>query len=279
MALPAHSVIALSTPLRILTLNTAQLPAPLGMDHHQSRARQVAEVIANMGPAPDIIALQEVFSDMARHTFKNHLESIYPYSYYNDYEQLVGVDSGLLFLSRTPISEHYAVTYSDFRGIEDFAAKGLIGIQTVVLGKEVLVFTTHLQTGGDWPWLALFDLNKPQPDHIKIRQLKEGNDLIEKAVKKAQNPYTFFVGDFNIPAGTDLYANALITLAYASDTHSSECSSSINSIWRDTTAPKRIDYIFAYDMPSKVTGTSCIISDFSSELTDHLAVLGDFDLY
>ena len=80
------------------------------------------------------------------------LSATYPYRAYNESftpgRFLVGMDSGLLILSKLPINRHSHYTYAQAVGDEKFAAKGCLLAECLDHNDQpIVVVTTHLQSG------------------------------------------------------------------------------------------------------------------------------------
>lgn len=105
---------ASTTRLRIVTFNTWMLPpeakgAPIDLaDNYVERADAIADRILSATEPPDIVALNEVFSEEARDRLSDRLFGAYPYivlkiehSNAVDFEQ----DSGLMLFSKLPFAD------------------------------------------------------------------------------------------------------------------------------------------------------------------------------
>lgn len=265
--------------LRILTLNTAQLPFPLGLENRDERVKELGRLILAMENQPDVICFQEMFRKEGKERITKELHNRYPFFAADDTDPTVGVNSGLLIVSKFPIAQQFSHTYNLYRGIEDFAAKGVLGAQIPWKGRNLLVFTTHLQTGGEWDLLKPMDWSKPDSTTVKVFQVYEAQDFIGSLRQSIPNSLVLFAGDFNIRAGGDLYLEAARLLMGARDAHSEACSVTGGTVWEEdgiSVKPNRIDYIWVFG--SALKGNSCITNLFNTQVTDHLGVVAELTL-
>lgn len=268
---------SMAEPFRVMTLNGAQLPFPIGMGDREERAKELALTVLGLPVLPDVICLQEIFTTAAFEKLEKKLKEAYPYQAHDKSDVTIGVNSGLVVFSRYPIVQIFQHTYSQYRGIENFAAKGVLGVSLRYKKQSVLVFTTHLQTGGKWPLLDPIDQDKPNSDEIKLAQVQEAHDFIEGIAAQYADAPVFFTGDFNIKSRSDLYPGMTKIMSNWRDAHSESCSLVSGTTWgdeQDGTKGNRIDYIWVRS--DKIQGNACITTAFNRKITDHLAVIGDF---
>jgi endonuclease/exonuclease/phosphatase family metal-dependent hydrolase len=269
------------TPINILSLNLAQLPFPIGISNRNKRAREFVNRLLNMENLPDVICLQELFTNSSRNIIKNGIEHIYPYNYidYSCGKFLIGVNSGLAIFSKYPISSQILHTYKKYRGVENFAKKGVMGICIELENdKHCYVFTTHIQSGlGGSPkildWLdKILNITDLGSDDLKLYQVASIINTINKLiVGKAP---IFVAGDFNIEANTELYTEMLNILDSKKlyDNYDEENSENNSSVLDED---KIIDYIF-----SNMNGQYIILNTFGEKgiVTDHRAVNGIYKI-
>ena len=270
--------IVTTTPFRILSLNVAQLPFPLGIKNRNARAKNLVDkILAIDQEQPDVICLQELFRHRGRKYVIKALEDIYRFVFADNRRgrHLLGVNSGLAILSRFPIIDKMIHRYTKYRGVENFAKKSILGVMLEINDDEyVCVFTTHLQTGlGGEPCICkLFETNSDTSNELKTMQIQEAATAIQD-FRRSTHP-VYFVGDFNIPANKPLYLiTSAILLARCNivdvfDHNESELDTSV--IGRED---RRIDHLFA---SSPESSQNVISSHFGTygDVTDHYAVSG-----
>jgi len=272
--------------IRILSINVAQLPCPLGIKDRKKRAKKLVEKILDMTTMPDIIVMQELFRKKARKTVKDGLKEIYSNCVLDNSRGkfLIGVNSGLAIFSKYQISEDVLYTYKIFAGVENFAKKGIMGARIEHPEKSIYLFTTHLQTGtGGEPCVCkifdkLLNVTKLRGSQIKIVQVEKAANVITAFVADSEDSPIFFGGDFNIVAGSQLYQDSVDVFSTIDLTDSfSEKKSKYDStvIGKED---RRIDYIYDNLASGEGSGYNVIIHHFGDKgvVTDHYAILGKY---
>ncbi len=150
------------------------------------------------GTAPDVLVLNEVFSDSAKRAMK---KIKYPYRVEsgsmqgNQSNDLYG--NGLMILSRYPITDQWDIDFGDAEGsdsgffawtsrrVENRVSKGMIAVKIKVprLPQEILVFGTHL-------------ISQSELDKARTAQV---NQILNSLVPEtpAHSTLSFWSGDFN----------------------------------------------------------------------------------
>ena len=264
--------------IHLLTLNVAQQPVRIftGLKNRNKRARRLVDKIFELNPQPDIICFQELFRKKSQKLIIKALKHIYPFYYLDESpgKYIIGVNSGLAIFSKFPITEKTLYTYTKFRGVENFAKKGLMGIKIQIDdNNEMYVFTTHLQTGiGAEPCICkYFDTNDWSSNQLKSFQVQEAIDQITHITHDKHIPIVF-TGDFNIRAIKPLYNTIQEKLDNIG----------LNDIYDEDESPidttvigkpdRRIDYIW-----TNTTGNSVVTTEFGDivgYITDHYGVIG-----
>jgi endonuclease/exonuclease/phosphatase family metal-dependent hydrolase len=143
----------------------------------------------------DIVCLQEVFQVNYKYRIIESLINEYPYYVCcnNKDKDWIDENSGLLTLSKYPITDSKFKKYNDRKWHDSYATKGVLAT-TIDIGKELYVFNTHLQT-----------MYNTKNSYIKIltKQLNEINSLITEYSK--DNDRIILVGDLNINGYTKYY--------------------------------------------------------------------------
>lgn len=218
--------------LKITSWNIHLLPAPV---FFRSRKKKRTELIIkhfNEQQENDILLLQEVFHNKRRKQIIKGLSEIYPY-YTNVVNSAKGrlfkTNSGLLTLSKTPISEVKSIKYKNCSGSDCIAYKGAQMLSVEFNGQLIYIINTHL--------------NSEPPRAIALSQMKMINDsLSEFAYKKT--PYVFIGGDFNINISDILNYKQMIKLFKTDNRNHLDISKDESSKDMVTST---LDYIFIYN--------------------------------
>lgn len=272
--------------MKILTLNTALLTACGGIIEiapktHQ-RAVQIAAKILTLDEQPDIVCFQEVFDskclsriiDILKEEYQHHVIDTRIPAF------LFGVNSGLAIFSKFKILDHTLLEYPQSTGDCFFARKGIMGIRISVEGKEICVFNTHMQAGGNTKWyqqpmkFVTPSLSTRQIRYLQLQYAKE------KIAEFAGDSEYLFVGDFNInmydkKSFSDPKTGEIISVASTISRVFPNISFTLDDTKGDkysTYDNKMLDYILS-------NGLKCEswITDFFKETdTDHKGVFGEF---
>lgn len=289
--------------IKIMSLNVAQLPWPLGIKDRSKRMNEVTKLLKNMAEKPDIVCFQEAFTSTVRSIVKKNLKDVYPYIYPDTRigRKLFGVNSGLMILSKYPIEKKLLYTYKNHLGDGNFTRKGVMGIKVNLNdGLPLYVFTTHMQAGRSDIFI-LFDIfKKRDTDYYSLLQLYEASAVIKKFIDASdkvtmeRNGKRFFIkyksftsaiytGDFNIAFGKDheLYDNMMTIFQNPIDTFDFDTSPVSSTTWEkvhNNVPNHRIDYMLSLNPESPLVGKSAASRHFPESVTDHLAIIGNFVL-
>jgi len=147
----------MSTVLHVLTYNThlftgtmaAKLGSVLGNVEFEDE-RRLSGIIEKIKLLhPDLVGLTEVWGRKSRQRVIEELEPLYPHSYSDELRGGLKVGSGLLLLSRHPLSNPSFTGYKTLRGSDGWSNKGFITATIHVGGQNVLVALTHTQASAD----------------------------------------------------------------------------------------------------------------------------------
>jgi endonuclease/exonuclease/phosphatase family metal-dependent hydrolase len=283
--------------VRLLTWNTALLPAPFGYRNLERAAAMVGRIADGRF---DVVCLQEVFDEKARTILMRGLVDRFPGMIAkSDGSDPLKQDSGLFFASRFPIGYRRFISFRDrvLLSNDFFADKGVLLVRLELgAGRALLVGSAHLQS----------DIGH---DAVRIRQA----DAIRRGIVRALpspslRPGTGVVlaGDFNVVG--DLageYGHLLSTLGDPRDlyrerhtggsapkasgfTWDASRNTLIHDHNRKDTAQQRLDYVFAYDrLPHRGVGDGGRLARVeverielvrwrsgSGDLSDHFALAG-----
>jgi endonuclease/exonuclease/phosphatase family metal-dependent hydrolase len=156
--LSAHSVLAQGLKLHVMSYNIKGLPGFLTSGEYKSeRYGTIGKLLAERaakGDAPDVVLIQEAFSENTRALLK---AARYPHLAQGpEYKTWLGLNSGLYILSRHPIvakATREFKSYPNCSGWDCFANKGVQFARILVPGlpRPLDLFNTHLQAGRDDP--------------------------------------------------------------------------------------------------------------------------------
>lgn len=191
-----------SEPLRITTFNTALMPNFIsifnGVRPPTKRVREIAVALRHR--SDHIVCLQEVFHLHCAREILRLLKDMYPYVIYNVGFQSDGLDSGLMMLSKYPLTSPRYIVHPILDGDDKYAQKGIL-MATAHLGggRRVVVLNTHLNGGGPNSEAVrrkqIYNLTKSLREYIT-----EMNDIKQAAGEPQLQPIltAFQCGDFNI---------------------------------------------------------------------------------
>ena len=203
-----------SQAITVMTYNIQQLGYPNWIADHfeKQRLALIPETIETFAPRPDVLVLQEVFTQHAYDFLLSTLSEVYPY-----HTQVVGEDckdprwksisgncrmslykgnSGLLIFSRWPIEQQHAYVFDAVRVSKTFdflARKGVVYAKIEVAQNDpnrlaepmmLHVFGTHLQASA-----AEHDIRLLQLD--EMRRFIDGFEI-------PKDQAVILAGDFNI---------------------------------------------------------------------------------
>ena len=211
--------------ITMMTYNIQQLGYPNWMANHfeKQRLELIPETIKALSKRPDVLILQEVFTE---HSFKflvNMMSEIYPYHTQvagedckdrrwtsvsgNCEANLIKGNSGVLIFSRWPIEQQHAYVFHAVRVSKSFdflARKGVVYAKIQVEREKPIalhVFGTHLQASA-------------KEHDIRLLQLDEMRRFIDGFQIPAEQP-VILGGDFNISSTDQSGLNDLLARAIA----------------------------------------------------------------
>lgn len=190
--------------LTVSTFNTALLPdfinalKPVGPHIHpidgslERRVGAIADAILIRDD--DIVCLQEVFDPRAERLLIRHLSKKYPHIAYHVGPKAILLNSGLMILSKKPISEARFRPFSIIKGVDRWAGKGVMAV-SVELGqnRQLTILNTHLNSDtGTFGWISNIVA-------IRNAQLKDIKKLEEEFTIKSNGKEVqqIICGDFN----------------------------------------------------------------------------------
>lgn len=134
---------ASAKPFRVLMYNVWNLPSYLTDGNSRARAAKIAPLLS--AGRYDVIVLNEAF--LNKDELVSQLAESHPHRVRLGRQWYTAFDSGLLLLSRYPILRSAAEHYAMRRGVDFWAAKGVVFASIKTPSGIVNVYGTHMQAG------------------------------------------------------------------------------------------------------------------------------------
>ncbi len=185
--------------LRILTYNVQFLPGfAIHLKHFpHKRALHIADAI--IADSIDVVVFQEMFDARGRRMLEKKMRDVFPYMVGPGSNKPKGwrKGSGVMMMSRYPLKPLEKIKYSECKGIDCLAGKGVMAVEVDYPLQRFQIFGTHLQA---------FSVGD-----VMLSQLNDFGALLRK--HQMPDVPQFSAGDFNIrKADTVLYAALLRAL-------------------------------------------------------------------
>ncbi|HRP38182.1 MAG: sphingomyelin phosphodiesterase [Chitinophagales bacterium] len=260
--------------LRILSYNIQFLPNFLRHIQHFPRKRAPFIGKAVLGDSVDVVVFQEMFDAPARKALIKELEGTFPYIVGPRKNKPKGWKrgTGVMIMSKYPITPLEKIKFSKCKGIDCLANKGVVAVQLNFDGQPIQIYGTHLQAEASEELLRL--------------QHHEFGQLLKKYEKK--NIPQISLGDFNTTkADTALYHNLLTELQSEDGNLTGEIQntfdSNVNDMQKPTGERGVIDYILYKGNGIKLKSAKRQVRAYqhkwgkkNKDLSDHYALLADF---
>ncbi len=154
-----HAVLkprAIASQLGMITYNIQAFPNYIGiaLDLNKMNSRVNYLVHSDYLKNTDVVMFEEAWDHDIRKVIINGLKSIYPYFVdpVPENDHLKPLNSGLLVLSRYPITRHAFIDYQDYQTLvswDNYSNKGALYFKVNKLGQDYNIIVTHVQAGGD----------------------------------------------------------------------------------------------------------------------------------
>jgi endonuclease/exonuclease/phosphatase family metal-dependent hydrolase len=205
-------------PLKLLTLNACLFPYMMSPSFHSTNKKQRLPLIVDFlveqsAQGYDVVCLQEVFSSLFSSFYKDEIlsdsriQKAFPYVFQSP---LVGfcqhkkvVDSGLLILSKYPMSKKSFVQFNDNHGWMMPCLKGFMICEINFNDNPIVIVNTHLQP--DCSSL----IKKKKYERIRYAQCSQIRDRLWDILGSAGFYETSIVitGDFNVHRESEEFAS------------------------------------------------------------------------
>ncbi|PCI27832.1 hypothetical protein COB52_04370 [Candidatus Kaiserbacteria bacterium] len=184
--------------IKILSLNVACLPFPITTSCCSRITKICKQVISNN---IDIVCFQECFDKRCQTIISEMFMETHPYQILHQRYCAPGVldwinwleDSGLVAVSRYPITGQHFVPFKNIKGLDALCWKGILGFSVKFSEKNsLMVFNTHLNS--DEQFSGKKNLSK-----MRTLELEEiVSFIVSETVKYDICPPVIACGDFNI---------------------------------------------------------------------------------
>ncbi|KAI8065776.1 Endonuclease/exonuclease/phosphatase [Gongronella butleri] len=186
---------------RILTQNIIMRPPGIKNNWSDYKDQRIDYLIEHIFPHYDIICLQEAFAFATRRKDKLIKEARlrYGFNYHVEsprkYPWNIGIDGGLLILSKYPILQADVIQYPRGKHSDWLSLKGALHAKIQVSSSSSFhLYTTHTQ--------ASYDLNNvinPDDTRIRLSQFAQLHEFIS-ATARADDAPIMVLGDLNVDA-------------------------------------------------------------------------------
>ncbi len=295
-----------STTLRVMTYNThlfgaefeIPVPPPFPPVSVQAfadpqRAQLLGQRIKDEDV--DVVGLDEVWDvDLANVIIA---AAEYPHSYYvDDFDEDTDIlNSGLLLLSKFPLSGTTLSYYPDAFAEDVFASKGFMQATVTKDGFEFGIFLTHMQATQSYAPAGAYNVRQGQ-----FQQLDAAVDAYQSAHPAAA---VIVMGDFNVIGESCEYYDQMLAILSRTDAHrAAPCfapdqytydpaQNDLIEVFADATQGERLDYVLfsggagqqmlPVHAEVKMYQSSPPISyegDTAADLSDHFGLRVDFEV-
>lgn len=137
---------------RLISWNLAAMPAVMRRHNYtrpvSNRMHEVVDYVQRHNP--EVVALQECFTDEAVDILEKGLGKEWPHSLHHVGQNIIGLNSGLMIMSKYPIiGEPIFECFEGKSGTNALSQKGCLGvILDLGEGKRAVVVNIHLEAGG-----------------------------------------------------------------------------------------------------------------------------------
>lgn len=226
-----------SDTLSVLCWNVQLLPDGLALFSKALRKKQrircpwIADYCLDL--SPDVIVFQEVFDVQMTKQLKKALASAYPYQVDPLKHKGRFTSSGILIVSKYPLSKVGEVVYDKGLGADAWAAKGCTLVEVNKRGRTFAVAGTHLQAGGN-----------SEAQAVRNQQYVAINNLLGSPAAKLP---LLIAGDMNTKRANckdfQRMLEVLDVADYPLDDPRPYTSDTTNS-WKSAGKPSQLDYVF-----------------------------------
>ena len=259
--------------ISIMTYNIKMLPRGANSFLHHfpvRRARLIPGRLIQEGV--DVIVFQEAFDGLADRILRKKLKDAYPYCMGFKNRKVISYKraGGVLIFSKYPLTELESIKYTQCKGVDCIANKGVLLVEVHHPAGKFQLFGTHMQAGGG--------------KELKQSQYAEAGALL----KRHQQPGVpqFAAGDFNTRRNVpELYDSLVRSLDADDGAITGELQYTSDHLLNDMenyNPEKRnlIDYVFVRPNGAKLWDATRYVRKFEQQwhpkhkdLSDHFAMI------
>jgi|GEM_PF-2201984 len=279
-------------------LNKVSENIPLQKYKDSRRLESIIDEVQKL--TPDIIGFSEVWSNDSKKKLisglKSKLKSKLKYSAWDENEDLLEIGSGLLLLSRFPLSNVCFTKYNRLSGLDSGSQKGFLRATAKINNsQEILIVHTHTQAEDSKGAIEarkdnieqLYSSISKVADHsIPVILLGDLNITGESESNTPTNEYEFLCDTLKQSQMVDSYRTlnpeVASALGYTYDAINNELIRYFAPEDAKNKVRQRLDYMFVRGLiPTSVTipkNFTFQTSDGTMELSDHYPLYGSFEL-
>ncbi len=243
---------------------------------------------------PDIVGFSEVWANSSKHRLIDGLKSQFPYSAWDHNDNSLQIGSGLLLLSRFPLSNVLFNQYVNLSGFDRISQKGFILATAKIGEQEILIAHTHTQADENNDAInnrkanlnQLFNIFCSQADSMPIILLGDLNIVGEDNSGNPTQEYTYlrllFRNNYMSDSYRSVNTSAKSDPGYTYDAVNNKLINRFDHTSAVNAIKQRLDYMFVRGLqPNSVTVLKTFtfqISDGTIDLSDHYPLYGSFNL-
>lgn len=157
----------------------------------EQRLHALPEALLNSGS--DVIALQEIYTDTHRNYLSSAVCRVYPFQAPTQHRRVLGLENGLMTLSKMPISSDLELFRCALPDEKCFDNKGfLVSRLSLNTTTEVIVLSVHTTAGG-----SIFHPESARTDRVRAKQIVQ---ILHRAAQERQ-ALVIICGDVNAGPG------------------------------------------------------------------------------
>jgi exonuclease III len=269
------------------------LPPPTVYEDPERASAIIGKLLAS---GADVIGLEEVWANATKFQFINGLKSAYPYSFWDGNSNKLQIGSGLLLLSKYPLSGMTFTEFSNLTGPDALSQKGFI-TGLVATPSPLFIVLTHTQSGDTDSDKKARELNLAQmakqiphmqPANTPVLLLGDLNVVGEGPSGQPTTEYASLLAYFDSFSVGDVYRTLYPDASSNPGYTYNAVDNQLIAIFAPDDAKKGICQRFDYVFASSLTAVACAPSTTylyqdrqtgkPMDLSDHYPVLSSFTL-
>jgi endonuclease/exonuclease/phosphatase family metal-dependent hydrolase len=212
----------------------------------KERLHALPDALTDLGT--DVIALQEIYTDVHQSFLSSAMRDLYPFYGPTRRRRVFGLENGLMTLSKLPLTSDLELFRCALPDERVFDNKGML-VSRIRLGStiEVLLLNIHTTAGG-----SVFHPESVPSDRVRVKQIAQ----VLKRASQEQQALVIVCGDLNAGPGVSESNYAQFHENGFLDVHSCLHKSTEEATWdptnplnqdgpHRTSPPQRVDHVFA----------------------------------